>query len=84
MYHAAKWGIEGIEGFVESVAQEVAPFGIGMMIVEPGGGRTEFRYGSAQVAELMPVYNDTAAHSFMKMLDPANGLAPGDHRPSVV
>jgi hypothetical protein len=32
----------------------------------------------------MPVYNDTVAHSFMKMLDPANGLAPGDHRPSVV
>jgi NAD(P)-dependent dehydrogenase (short-subunit alcohol dehydrogenase family) len=81
MYHAAKWGIEG---FMESVAQEVAPFGIGMMIVEPGGARTEFRYGSAQVAELMPVYNDTVAHSFMKMLDPATGLAPGDHRPSVV
>jgi NAD(P)-dependent dehydrogenase (short-subunit alcohol dehydrogenase family) len=75
MYHAAKWGIEG---FVESVAQEVAPFGIGMTIVEPGGARTEFRYGSAQVAELMPVYNDTPAHSFIKMLDPANGLAPGD------
>ncbi len=30
MYHATKWGIEG---FVESVAQEVAPFGIGMTIV---------------------------------------------------
>jgi NAD(P)-dependent dehydrogenase (short-subunit alcohol dehydrogenase family) len=75
MYHAAKWGIEG---FVESVAQEVAPFGIGMTIVEPGGARTEFRYGCAQVAELMPVYNDTPAHSFIKMLDPANGLAPGD------
>jgi NAD(P)-dependent dehydrogenase (short-subunit alcohol dehydrogenase family) len=44
----------GIEGFVESVAQEVASFGIGMTIVEPGGARTEFRYGSAQVTELMP------------------------------
>jgi NAD(P)-dependent dehydrogenase (short-subunit alcohol dehydrogenase family) len=31
-----------------SVAQEVAPFGIGVTIVEPGGARTEFRYGSAQ------------------------------------
>jgi NAD(P)-dependent dehydrogenase (short-subunit alcohol dehydrogenase family) len=44
LYHATKWGIEG---FAESVAQEVASFGIGVTIVEPGGARTEFRYGSA-------------------------------------
>ena len=75
MYHATKWGIEG---FVESVAQEVASFGIGMTIVEPGGARTEFRYGSAQVAELMPIYDDTPAHIFLRMLDPKNGLATGD------
>lgn len=75
MYHATKWGIEG---FVESVAQEVAAFGIGMTIVEPGGARTEFRYGSAQVATLMTEYDITPAHSFLKMLDPENGLAPGD------
>lgn len=75
LYHATKWGIEG---FCESVAQEVAPFGIGMTIVEPGGARTEFRYGSAQVAELLPVYDATPAHSFLRMLDPKNGLAPGD------
>jgi len=75
LYHATKWGIEG---FAESVAQEVAPFGIGMTIVEPGGARTEFRYGSAQVAQLMPVYDQTPAHSFLSMLDPKNGLAPGD------
>jgi len=75
MYHATKWGIEG---FVEPVAQEVAPFGIGMTIVEPGGARTEFRYGSAQVAQLMPVYDQTPAHSFLSMLDPKSGLAPGD------
>jgi NAD(P)-dependent dehydrogenase (short-subunit alcohol dehydrogenase family) len=75
MYHATKWGIEG---FVESVAQEVALFGIGMTIVEPGGARTEFRSGSAQVAELMPIYDQTPAHSFVRMLDPKNGLAPGD------
>src|SRR5689334_14157553 len=65
LYHATKWGIEG---FVESVAQEVAPFGVGMTIVEPGGARTEFRYGSAQVAQLMPIYDQTPAHSFLKML----------------
>ncbi len=75
LYHATKWGIEG---FVESVAQEVAPFGIGMTIVEPGGARTAFRYGSAQVAKLMPEYDDNPAHAFLKMLDPKNGLAPGD------
>jgi len=75
MYHATKWGIEG---FVESVAQEVASFGIGMTIVEPGGARTEFRHGSAQVAKLMAIYDGTPAHSFVRMLDPKGGLAPGD------
>lgn len=75
LYHATKFGIEG---FCESVAQEVAPFGIGVTIVEPGGARTEFRYGSAKVAKSMPEYEDNPAHAFQKMLDPANGLAPGD------
>jgi len=75
MYHATKWGIEG---FVESVAQEVAPFGIGVTIVEPGGARTAFRYGSAQVAKLTPTYDNNPAHAFLRMLDPKNGLAPGD------
>jgi NAD(P)-dependent dehydrogenase (short-subunit alcohol dehydrogenase family) len=75
LYHATKWGIEG---FVEAVAQEVASFGIGMTIVEPGGARTEFRYGSPQVAAPMPVYDETPAHGFLRMLDPKNDLAPGD------
>lgn len=75
LYHATKWGIEG---FCESVAQEVAPFGIGITIVEPGGARTEFRYGSAQVARLLPEYDGNPAHAFQRMLDPAGGLAPGD------
>ncbi|ATU70382.1 short-chain dehydrogenase [Levilactobacillus brevis] len=75
MYHAAKFGIEG---FMEAVAQEVADFNIGVTIVEPGGARTEFRYGSAQVAKMMPAYEGNPAHAFQRMLDPANGLAPGD------
>lgn len=75
LYHATKWGIEG---FVESVAQEVSRFNIGMTLVEPGGARTEFRYSSAQVAHMMPIYKDTPTHAFLKMLDPENGLAPGD------
>ena len=75
LYHATKWGIEG---FCEAIAQEVAPFGIGVTIVEPGGARTEFRYGSAQVATPLPEYEGNPAHAFLRMLDPANGLAPGD------
>ena len=73
MYHATKFGIEG---FCESVAQEVAKFNIGITIVEPGGARTEFRYGSAHVANLMPEYDHV--HGFLNMLDPSKGLAPGD------
>ncbi|MEC4293973.1 SDR family oxidoreductase [Adlercreutzia shanghongiae] len=73
LYHACKFGIEG---FCESVAQEVAKFGIGVTIVEPGGARTEFRYGSAHVADLMPEYDHV--HGFLNMLDPSKGLAAGD------
>lgn len=74
LYHATKFGIEG---FCESVAQEVAQFGIGVTIVEPGGARTQFRYASARVTpNLMPAYEKQ--HDFLKMLDPKNGLAPGD------
>lgn len=75
MYHATKWGIEG---FVESVGQEVAPFGIGVTLVEPGGARTDFRYRSAHVAKLNPAYDGNPAHAFLSMLDKKNGLAPGD------
>ena len=73
MYHATKFGVEG---FCESVAQEVAKFNIGVTIVEPGGARTEFRYGSAHVANLMPEYEHV--HGFLNMLDKSKGLAPGD------
>lgn len=73
MYHATKFGIEG---FCEALAQEVAQFNIGVTIVEPGGARTEFRYGSAKVAKLMPEYE--SCHGFLNMLDASKGLAPGD------
>jgi NAD(P)-dependent dehydrogenase (short-subunit alcohol dehydrogenase family) len=75
LYSATKWGIEG---FCESVAQDVAPFGIGVTIVEPGGARTAFRYGSAQVAPHLAAYEGTPARAFQTLLDPKNGLAVGD------
>ena len=73
MYHATKFGIEG---FCEALAQEVAQFNIGVTMVEPGGARTEFRYGSAKVAKLMPEYE--SCRGFLNMLDASKGLAPGD------
>lgn len=69
MYHATKFGIEG---FCEAVAQEVAQFGIGLTLVEPGGARTEFRYGSAKVAKLMTEYE--SCHGFLNMLDASKEL----------
>jgi NAD(P)-dependent dehydrogenase (short-subunit alcohol dehydrogenase family) len=54
LYHATKWGIEG---FMEPTAKDVAGFGIGVTIVEPGGARTEFRFGSLQLAEPMAAYD---------------------------
>ncbi|WP_461009452.1 SDR family oxidoreductase [Streptomyces capparidis] len=39
IYHATKWGVEG---YFEALANEVAPFGIRTMLVEPGMVRTGF------------------------------------------
>lgn len=50
LYHASKWGIEG---FVEAVAQEVAPFNIKMTLVEPGPARTNFVNAVVQTERLV-------------------------------
>lgn len=55
VYHASKWAIEG---FVESVAQEVAAFGIAFTIAEPGAARTRFGEGLVQPAP-MPTYESS-------------------------
>lgn len=57
LYHASKWAIEG---FVESVLLEVAPFGIEFTIVEPGPAKTNFRDGLV-TPPLMAVYDNTPA-----------------------
>ncbi len=57
LYHATKWGIEG---FVEAVSQEVAPFGIAITLVEPGPTRTAFAGGIVN-ARPMDVYEATPA-----------------------
>lgn len=58
LYHATKWGIEG---FIEALMQEVAPFNIGLTLVEPGGARTNFKDHSAQLAPGMEAYEGTPA-----------------------
>ncbi len=46
LYHATKWGIEG---FYEALTQEVEPFGIHTMLVEPGMIRTSFYEAATRV-----------------------------------
>jgi hypothetical protein len=61
-----------------SVAQEVASFGIGITVIEPGVARTEFRYRGARVAKFMRIYDQTPADSFLRKLETNDGLTPGD------
>ena len=53
MYHGTKYAIEGIS---ESLAQEVAPFGVKVTIVEPGGFKTDFATRSLARAERIAAY----------------------------
>jgi NAD(P)-dependent dehydrogenase (short-subunit alcohol dehydrogenase family) len=70
LYHTSKWAIEG---FVESVALEVAPFGIQITLVEPGPTRTNF--GAALVSPpVMPEYDNTPAGDVRRTI--ASGAFP--------
>jgi NAD(P)-dependent dehydrogenase (short-subunit alcohol dehydrogenase family) len=75
LYHAAKWGIEG---FADALQQEVAGFGIGVTIVEPGGARTEFRYGSSQLGPRIAAYDGTPASMARRMLEERTAVPIGD------
>jgi NAD(P)-dependent dehydrogenase (short-subunit alcohol dehydrogenase family) len=60
IYHATKWAVEG---FSESLAFELRPFGIRMRLVEPGAIRTEF-YGRSREPIVAPPgagYDDLVA-----------------------
>jgi len=53
-YHAAKWAVGG---FTESLAQEVAPFGVKVCALEPGGMRTNWGVRAHEdMPELLPDY----------------------------
>jgi NAD(P)-dependent dehydrogenase (short-subunit alcohol dehydrogenase family) len=53
-YHAAKWAVGG---FTESVAKEVAPFGVKMCALEPAGIRTNWGVrANENTPDLLPDY----------------------------
>ncbi len=79
LYHATKWGIEG---FVEAVAQEVAPFGIAFTLVEPGPTGTNFAAG-LEHARPMSVYEDTPAGEVRRGIASGSFLIKGDAGRSV-
>ncbi len=93
-YHAAKWAVGG---FTESLAQEVAPFGVKVCALEPGGMRTNWGVRAHHdVPELLPDYEASvgaivkALHSLwgQENSDPAKvaqvilRLADSDHLPA--
>jgi NAD(P)-dependent dehydrogenase (short-subunit alcohol dehydrogenase family) len=54
-YHASKWALEG---FTESLAQEVAGLGIKVTLVEPGAFGTDWAGSSATFAAPEPAYDN--------------------------
>ncbi len=78
---------------LDTTARRIDVPGRKLLVTSPGGGEELLSYDklligtgavpvrppiSAQVADLRPAYDGTAAHGFLAILDPANGLAPGD------
>jgi NAD(P)-dependent dehydrogenase (short-subunit alcohol dehydrogenase family) len=67
-------------GFSDSLAIEVAPFGVKVGTLEPGGIRTNWARRAVQNApELLPEY-EASVGSFLKMLRGLDGRLEGDPR----
>ncbi|MQY36792.1 3-phenylpropionate-dihydrodiol/cinnamic acid-dihydrodiol dehydrogenase [Streptomyces sp. RB17] len=74
MYHASKWGVEG---FMESVAPEVAPFGIGITMIQPGVVRTGF--GSVlSIAPELDAYASTPVGQVRRYIQATGGNLTAD------
>ena len=76
-YHAAKWAVGG---FSDSIAAEVAPFGVKVCSLEPGGIRTNWAQRAGEnTPELLPEYEESVG-AIYKLLASVRGNAEGDPR----
>ncbi len=76
-YHAAKWAVGG---FSDALALEVAPFGVQICTLEPGGIRTNWARRAGQNApDLLPDY-EASVGLILKMLRGLEGRSEGDPR----
>jgi len=76
-YHAAKWAVGG---FSDALAMEVAPFGVKVCTLEPGGIRTNWARRAGQNApDLLPEY-EASVGSIRKLLRSLEGRSEGDPR----
>jgi NAD(P)-dependent dehydrogenase (short-subunit alcohol dehydrogenase family) len=74
-YCATKFALEGL---TQTLQEEVAPFGIHTLIVEPGAFRTGlFRADAAYLSDEMPEYADTVGPTRAYVRD-GHGQQPGD------
>jgi NAD(P)-dependent dehydrogenase (short-subunit alcohol dehydrogenase family) len=74
-YHAAKWAVGG---FSDSLAGEVASFGVKVCTLEPGGIRTNWAQRAGENSpELLPDYAPTVG-AIYKLLDAVRGNSEGD------